>query len=48
MRQVLEKLRGPGLQADISKREFFVTEIEFLGQTVGPNSIQVDPLESRL
>lgn len=43
IRKVLQKLRQAGLQADISKCEFFVQETKFLGLIVGVNGIRMDP-----
>ena len=43
VRQVLIKLRDAGLQADVSKCEFFVTETKFLGIILSINGIRMDP-----
>jgi hypothetical protein len=42
-RQVLQSLREFGLQVDISKCEFHVQEVKYLGLTVGTNGIRMDP-----
>jgi hypothetical protein len=42
VKQVLQKLRDAGLQADITKCEFHVTETKFLGFIVGVDGIQVN------
>jgi hypothetical protein len=43
IRWVLEQLQEAGLQADISKCEFFTTETKFLGLVVTTEGIKVDP-----
>ena len=43
MQQILDKLHNAGLQADINKCKFFVTETKFLGLIVSLNSIRIDP-----
>ena len=43
VRWVLEQLQEAGLQADISKCEFFTTETKFLGLIVTTKGIKVDP-----
>ena len=43
VRQVLQRLREFGLQADIAKCEFHVQEVKYLGLIVGTNSIRMDP-----
>ena len=42
MQQILDKLHNTGLQADINKCKFFVTETKFLGLIVGPNRICIN------
>lgn len=39
----MEKLLAAGLQLDISKSEFFVHEIKYLGMIVGEHGIRMDP-----
>lgn len=41
--KVLKRLRDAGLQADIDKCEFHVTETKFLGFIIGVDGIAVDP-----
>jgi hypothetical protein len=43
VRQVLERLREFGLQADIAKCEFHVQEVKYLGLIVGTNGIPNGP-----
>ena len=43
VRRVLEALRKAGLQADIKKCEFHVTEINYLGLVITNNGICMDP-----
>ena len=43
VQQILEKLHNAGLQADIDKCEFFVTETKFLRLIVSLNSIRINP-----
>ncbi len=43
VRQVLQRLREAGLQADIDKCEFHVQETKFLGFIVSIKGIQMDP-----
>ncbi len=43
VRAVLEKLRDAGLYLKISKCQFHVQEVTFLGYVVGPNGIKMDP-----
>lgn len=43
VKQVLERLRKAGLQVDIEKCEFHVTETKYLGLIVGRNGIRMDP-----
>lgn len=43
VRQVLQRLREFGLQADIAKCEFHVQEVKYLGLIVGTNGIKMDP-----
>lgn len=43
VRKVLERLRAAGLQADLKKSEFHVTETKFLGYIIGIDGIRVDP-----
>ena len=40
---VLERLRAAGLQADIKKCEFSVTETKYLGFIVGVGGLKVNP-----
>lgn len=42
---VLQRLRESGLQADIKKCEFSVTETRYLGFIISTNGIQVDPIK---
>ena len=41
--KVLRRLRERGLQLDIDKCEFFVSEVKYLGMYVGINGIRMDP-----
>lgn len=43
VRKVLQKLRDAGIQADVDKCEFNVSETKFLGVIVGVNGIRMDP-----
>jgi hypothetical protein len=43
VRQILQRLRDFGLQADIGKCEFHVQEVKYLGLIVGTNGIRMDP-----
>jgi len=43
VRQVLERLRAAGLQVDIEKCEFSVTEIKYLGLIITTHGIKMDP-----
>jgi transposase InsO family protein len=43
VQRVLDRLIEAGLQADIAKCEFFVTETKFLGLIVGIDGIRMDP-----
>jgi len=43
VRQVLQRLKEFGLQADIAKCEFHVQEVKYLGLIVGTNGIRMDP-----
>lgn len=43
VKQVLDKLRSAGLQADIRKSEFSVTRTKFLGYIISTDGIEVDP-----
>jgi hypothetical protein len=43
VRQILQRLREFGLQADIGKCEFHVQEVKYLGLIVGTNGIRMDP-----
>jgi hypothetical protein len=43
VRLVVEALRDAGLQLDIKKYEFKITEIIYLGMIVFTNSIRIDP-----
>ena len=47
VRKVLQRLREAGLQADISKCEFHVTEVNYLGLIIGINGIRMDPKKIR-
>lgn len=42
VKQVLQRLREFGLQADIAKCEFHVQEVKYLGLIVGTNGIRMD------
>lgn len=41
--KVLDRLREAGLQADLAKCEFYVTETKFLGYIIKPEGVGVDP-----
>ena len=43
VRKILGALRGAGLQADIDKCEFHVTEVNYLGLMITSNGIRMDP-----
>jgi hypothetical protein len=43
MRLVVEALRDAGLQLDIKKYEFEITEITYLGIIISTNSMRIDP-----
>jgi transposase InsO family protein len=43
VRRVLERLREAGLQADLKKCEFHVTETRFLGFIIGTGGVRPDP-----
>ncbi len=43
VRQVLERLREVGLQANVDKCEFHVQETKFLGLIISIKGIQMDP-----
>lgn len=43
VKQVLQRLRDAGLQADIKKSEFSVTRTKYLGFIISTNGIEVDP-----
>ena len=43
VRAVLTKLREAGLQADVDKCEFHVTETKYLGLIIGVDGIRMDP-----
>ena len=43
VRQVLERLREAGIQADVDKCEFHVQETKFLGLIISTKGIQIDP-----
>ncbi|TQV90502.1 retrovirus polyprotein [Cordyceps javanica] len=43
VKQVLQRLREFGLQADIAKCEFHVQEVKYLGLIVGTEGIRMDP-----
>ena len=47
VQQALERLRKAGLQVDIEKCEFHVTETKFLGLIVGRDGIRMDPEKIR-
>ena len=47
VRKILQKLIDAGLQADISKCEFFVKETKFLGLIVGIDGVRIDPEKIR-
>jgi hypothetical protein len=43
VKQVLDRLRKAGLQADIKKSEFRVTRTKYLGFIISTDGIEVDP-----
>jgi hypothetical protein len=43
VKKVLQKLRDSGLQADLDKSEFHVTETRYLGFIISTEGIMVDP-----
>ena len=43
VRRVLMALQKAGLQADINKCKFHVTEVNYLGLVITNNGIQIDP-----
>jgi hypothetical protein len=43
VKQVVERLRDVGLQADLKKCEFSVTSTKYLGFIISTDGIQVDP-----
>jgi Reverse transcriptase (RNA-dependent DNA polymerase) len=43
VKQVVERLRDAGLQADLKKCEFGVTQTKYLGFIISTDGIQVDP-----
>ena len=43
VKKVLQRLADAGLQADIKKSEFFVTETKFLGYIISTNGVRMDP-----
>ena len=43
MRKVLTKLREAGIQADVDKCEFHVTETKYLGLIISTDGIKIDP-----
>ena len=43
VQKVLKKLRAAGLQVDIEKCEFHVSETKFLGLIVGRDGVRMDP-----
>ena len=43
VRKILGALRGAGLQADINKCEFLVTEMNYLGLVITSDGIRIDP-----
>ena len=43
VRKVLTKLREAGIQADVDKCEFHVTETKYLGLIISTESIKIDP-----
>jgi hypothetical protein len=45
VRQMLSKLRAAGLQADIRKSEFSITETRFLGYILSISGIAVDSIK---
>ena len=45
VRQVLERLREVGIQADVDKCEFHVQKTKFLGLIISTEGIQMDPLK---
>jgi transposase InsO family protein len=48
VREVLERLRKAGLQVDIEKCEFHVTETKYLGLIIGQDGIRMDPEKIRV
>lgn len=40
---VLERIKDAGLQLDITKSEFHVEEVTFLGLLIGKNGIRINP-----
>lgn len=45
VRQILQRLKEYGLQADIAKCEFHVQEVKYLGLIVSTDGIQMDPVK---
>ena len=43
VKKVLQRLQDAGLQADIKKCEFGITQTKYLGFIILTNSIKVDP-----
>lgn len=43
VRKVLSRLRDAGLQVDITKSQFHITEVAFLGLIVTTKGVQMDP-----
>jgi hypothetical protein len=43
VKKVLQRLSDAGLQADIKKSEFFVTETKFLGYIISTGGVRMDP-----
>ena len=43
VRKILGAFRGAGLQADIDKCEFYVTEVNYLCLVITNNGICIDP-----
>lgn len=45
IQKVLTKLQEAEIQADVDKREFYVTETKYLGSIVSTDSIKIDLAE---
>ena len=40
---VLKRLQNAGLQCDIKKYKFYITEVTYLGLIISYNRIKIDP-----